>query len=150
MFVRREGMNMERSKNNTCLCTAVVEIVCIFVYVHACPLCCVYFERTVAWSKWYFFLAVPLWRWVASGKHGVVYDFSLGLGVGLIPGSWLSFSLVPYNVWLVPSTACPFQCVFIRFSYAEQVFNNFILQIIILMLSHWSFIPIAYPGKGLL
>lgn len=116
------------------------------------PLCCVYFERTVAWSKWYFFQAVPLWRWVASGKHGVFYAFVLWLRAGLIPGSWLSFFTLVTSQCGVSSFHRLFfpVCVFIRFSYAEKVFNNLILQIVIILLSHWSLILIAHPGKGLL
>lgn len=41
--VRREAMNMERSRMKVCL--AVVEVVGVFLYVHACPVVSCLFRK---------------------------------------------------------------------------------------------------------
>lgn len=83
-------------------------------YVSLCrsmhvPLCCVYFERTVADQN-----RISFWLFPSEAELHLVNTELFMLSVwdwepGLISGFWLSFPLlVPYSVWLVPSTACSF------------------------------------------
>lgn len=132
-------MNMERNRMKACLCPAVVEVVCVSV----CPCmshCVVFILKEQLLIKMVIISGCSHPRsWVASGKHGVVYAFSLGLRARF--DTWLlaKFSTLATLECTLSSFHCLFfpVCVFVRFSYAEQVFNNLILQIVIHLLSQW-------------
>lgn len=82
-----------------------------------------------------------------SGRHGVVYDFSFKLRAKL--ANW------PIHSWYL--TVCGWFLLVLVFSclcgflFLCQLFDNeyLILQIVINLQSHWSFLPTACPTERL-